>query len=85
MIGIKAPRDIGAGLLFVAIGAAGLYFGRDLTYGSSARMGPGFFPIILSWLIIGLGVIVGARGFAVRGPRIEAVPWRPIKIGRAHV
>jgi hypothetical protein len=78
MVAIKAPRDVGAGLLFIAIGAAGLYFGRDLTYGSSARMGPGFFPYILSWLIIGLGAIVGARGFTIAGPKIDAVPWRPI-------
>ena len=39
MFRIKAPRDFGAGLLFIAIGAFGLIFGTELTYGSAARMG----------------------------------------------
>lgn len=78
MVRVKSPRDIGAGLVFLAIGAAGIIFGRDLTYGSAARMGPGYFPTILSWLIIGFGMFVGGRGFAVDGPPIERVPWRPI-------
>lgn len=78
MLRIKAPRDFGAGLLFIAIGAAGLIFGRELTYGSSSRMGPGYFPTILSWLIIGIGLLVGGRGLALNGPPIQRVPWRPI-------
>lgn len=78
MLRVKSPRDLGAGLLFIAIGAAGVIFGRDLTYGSAARMGPGFFPTILSYLIIGFGLLVGSRGFMLNGPPIERVPWRPI-------
>ena len=78
MFRIKAPRDFGAGLLFIAIGAFGLIFGTELTYGSAARMGPGYFPFILSWLIIGIGLLVGGRGLAIEGPPLEPVPWRPI-------
>jgi len=78
MIRVKAPQDIGAGLLFILIGLAGVYFGKDLTYGTSMRMGPGFFPTWLSWIIMGMGVFIGARGFAVEGPAIVAPQLRPL-------
>jgi len=69
---------LGAGLVFIAIGVAGVYFGQDLTYGSSSRMGPGYFPIILSYLTIMMGLIIGGRGFALDGPPIQRIPLRPI-------
>jgi hypothetical protein len=78
MVRVKSPQDLGAGLVFVAIGVAGLYFGRELAFGSSARMGPGYFPTLLSALIIAIGLIVGFKGVTVEGPPIEPVPLRPI-------
>jgi hypothetical protein len=45
---VRSPQDLGAGLVFVLIGVAGVYFGTDLTFGTAARMGPGFFSILLS-------------------------------------
>ena len=78
MLRVKSPRDFGAALLFLVIGAAGVYFGKDLQYGTAAQMGPGYFPNLLGWLIMGVGVIVGARAFALEGPAIELPQWRPI-------
>ena len=59
MFRVKTPQDFGSAILFLLIGLAGLYFGKDLTYGTTSRMGPGYFPYLLSWLIIGIGVAVG--------------------------
>ena len=39
----EAPQNLGAGAVFVLIGVAGLYFGRELAFGTAARMGPGYF------------------------------------------
>ncbi len=78
MFRVKSPQDLGAGLVFVLIGLAGLYFGKDLTYGSAHHMGPGYFPTWLNFLIVVLGVVVGAKAFAIEGPRIEPVRLRPI-------
>jgi putative tricarboxylic transport membrane protein len=78
MLRVKSPQDFGAGLVFLAIGLAGLYFGGELAFGSSARMGPGYFPTLLSWLIILIGLIVGFRGMTIEGPPIERVQLRPI-------
>jgi hypothetical protein len=40
-------------------------------------MGPGYFPYLLSWLIIGIGVFVGLTSLAVEGPPIEPPQFRP--------
>ena len=80
MIRVKSPQDLGAGLVFITIGAAGIIFGRELTYGSAARMGPGYFPTILSFLIIAIGLIIAFRGFSVDGPAIQRIPLRPISL-----
>jgi hypothetical protein len=78
MLRVKSPQDIGAGVVFLAIGIAGLYFGRELAFGTSARMGPGYFPILLSMLIIVVGLVVGFKGLTIEGPPIEQVQLRPI-------
>jgi hypothetical protein len=78
MLRVKSPQDLGAGLAFALIGLAGLYFGSDLAFGSSSRMGPGYFPILLSALIITVGLVVGFRGVMIEGPPIEPVQLRPI-------
>jgi hypothetical protein len=75
---VKSPQDLGAALIFILIGVAGLYFGKDLRFGTAARMGPGFFPFYLSWCIIGVGLIVGTRSFMLPGLPVELVRLRPV-------
>ena len=53
------------------IGAAGLVFGQDLAFGSAARMGPGYFPTMLSCLIIAIGLVLALKSLATDGPPIE--------------
>jgi putative tricarboxylic transport membrane protein len=77
---IKSPQDVGAAAVFVGIGLAGLYFGRDLAFGSSHNMGPGYFPVILSWIIVAIGAIVGVKAVSIEGPPVEPVQLRPMAI-----
>ena len=77
-ISVKGPQDLGAGLLFIIIGVAGVYFGQDLTYGSALRMGPGYFPTWLSWIIIGIGVFLASRALVVEGEAIEPIQLRSL-------
>ena len=76
MLRVKSPRDLGAAAMFILIGIAGLWFGRDYTVGTAARMGAGYMPTMLSWLLIGFGFFVGLRALRMRGPKIESVNWR---------
>lgn len=78
MLRVKSPQDLGAGLLFLFIGCVGLYFGKDLTYGSARTMGPGYFPIWLSWIINGMGVICVVRSLILDGEEIGRIPFKPI-------
>jgi len=78
MLRVKSPQDFGAGVVFVLIGLAGYYFGSDLAFGTAARMGPGYFPMLLSGLIVLIGVVAAFRGVTIEGPPIEPVRLRPI-------
>jgi hypothetical protein len=80
MLRIKSPQDFGAAVVFVAIGLAGAYFGADLRFGTAGDMGSGYFPVILSWNITAIGVIVGIRAVTVEGPPIEPIQLRPIMV-----
>ena len=78
MILIQKPRDVIGGLVVIMIGAGFLLFGQELEMGTSNRMGPGYFPTILSILMIGLGSMIAVQ--ALRAPVTEhsfgQVPWR---------
>jgi hypothetical protein len=78
MLKVKSPQDLGAGVLFLMFGSAGLLFGRDLEFGSARSMGPGYFPMLISGLIILIGLVVTVRSFSLRGPAIERFQARPI-------
>ena len=78
MVRVRSPQDFGAGLVFVLIGAAGIVFGQDLAVGSAARMGPGYFPMLLSCLIIAIGLVLSVRGVVIDGPPIERIHIRPL-------
>ncbi len=85
MLRVKSPQDFGAGIVFVLIGLAGIYFGKDLAFGSAARMGPGYFPTYISYLIVALGLVVGAKGLTIDGPPIEMPQLRPILFVNAAI
>ena len=56
-------KDVLAGLLFVAVALIGLYVSRDYPIGTAVRMGTGYVPRLLCWLLLGLGAWVLVQGF----------------------
>ena len=78
MFRVKSPQDLGAAVVFILIGLAGIYFGKGLTFGTAARMGPGYFPTIISSLILLLGIGIGLRSIVIEGPPIEKLQFRPL-------
>ena len=56
-------RDFFGGLMYIVTGAAGWWIARDYPFGSALRMGPGYFPTVLSWMMIAFGVAILIMGF----------------------
>jgi hypothetical protein len=54
--------DTVVGLGFAAFGALMLWLGAEYEMGTAVRMGPGYYPRLLSWLCIGLSAILIVRG-----------------------
>lgn len=55
-VGLSENKDFLSGLMFMAVGAVGLYMALDYPMGSALRMGPGYFPNVLSGLLILAGI-----------------------------
>jgi hypothetical protein len=64
---VKNPKEFWLGLIYIAIGAAAIYFGSDLSMGQAIKMGPAYFPIILSYLLITIGAVSLVRSFIRSG------------------
>jgi len=69
------------GLFFIALGCAALWVSRDYPVGDLNRMGPGFFPRMLSFGMIGLGVLSVLRGL----PGLAAANDSGIRFDRSIV
>ena len=74
---VKDQKDFWSGILFIAFGCAGIWFGRNYAIGSLSRMGPGFFPMMMSIALIGTGAFVLARSLVVPGEPIERIALLP--------
>jgi hypothetical protein len=74
---VKDPKDFWSGALFIAFGCAGVWFGRNYAIGSLSRMGPGFFPMLMSTALIGTGAFILARSLVVSGEPIERIAFLP--------
>lgn len=67
---IRHPKNFWIGIIFLVFGLASVYFGRELGMGTAGRMGPGYFPTALGWLLAFVGLIDIVRAFT--GRRSEA-------------
>jgi hypothetical protein len=72
-----ADRNVLSGLLFMAVGALGLWLSRDYPVGTALRMGTGYVPRLLCWLLLALGAIVLLQGLR-RPVSVDGVAWRPL-------
>ena len=55
---IRNQRDFWAGVLFIVTGLIFMVLSRQYNVGTSAKMGPGFFPMALGGLMALLGLMV---------------------------
>lgn len=74
----RINQDVAAGLMFLALGAFGLYVARDYAVGTALRMGPGYMPRLLCWALIVFGAGIAVRGIVAGGERLTRWTLRPL-------
>lgn len=72
-------REFAGGGLMAAIGAGfSIASIQGLEIGTTFRMGPGFFPLVLGLLLVVLGGVIMAGSMRLRSEPFGAFPWRAI-------
>ena len=69
-------RDMAAGAVFAAIGLSFMAGALMLDIGTAFKMGPGYFPLVLSGILLLLGVLVMVQSLNAPSEAIGSVPWR---------
>jgi putative tricarboxylic transport membrane protein len=59
---VLARRDVLSGLMFAGVALFGLWLSRDYPIGTALRMGTGYVPRLLCWILLGLGSFVLVQG-----------------------
>jgi hypothetical protein len=79
---IKNQRDYVAGLFFVGLAIVGATLSGDYDMGSPSRMGPGYFPMLLSVGLGLLGAVIIVNSFlpTKEDGQIEKFHFKPLMI-----
>ena len=78
---IKSQKDFFSGLMFMVVGVAFAWGATSYSIGSSARMGPGYFPLVLGVLLAILGVVITFKAMVVEtedGEKMGSWAWKPL-------
>jgi predicted outer membrane lipoprotein len=78
---IKSQKDFFSGLMFMGVGVAFAWGATTYNVGSGARMGPGYFPLLLGVLLAVLGGIITFNAMVIEtedGDKIGAWAWKPL-------
>ncbi|MFC5496576.1 tripartite tricarboxylate transporter TctB family protein [Caenimonas terrae] len=78
---IKSHKDFFSGLLFIGIGIAFAWGATTYNVGEGARMGPGYFPLMLGIVLALIGAVVLFTSLVVEvegGDAVGQWAWRPL-------
>lgn len=78
---IKSQKDFFSGLMFLGVGAAFAIGATSYKVGNGARMGPGYFPLILGILLAVIGLAVAIKAVTLDttdGHKIGRFAWKPL-------
>ena len=81
LVNIKSQKDFFAGLFYTVAGAAFAYGATNYNVGTGARMGPGYFPLLLGVLLAIIGSFVMFKALTVEtkdGEKIGSWAWKPL-------
>ena len=78
---IKSQKDFVSGLMFMGIGLAFALGATKYSLGTGARMGPGYFPLMLGVMMVILGVVITFNSLVIErsgGDKIGKWAYKPL-------
>ena len=78
---IKSNKDFASGLMFMGVGIAFAWGATSYNVGTGARMGPGYFPLLLGILLAIIGLVITFKAMTVEtadGDKIGKWAWKPL-------
>ncbi|PIT79210.1 hypothetical protein B9Z39_12095 [Limnohabitans sp. JirII-29] len=78
---IKSQKDFFSGLMFTLVGGGFAVGAMNYSVGTGARMGPGYFPLLLGIVLAVLGAFIifySLVEHAEDGDKVGKFAWRPI-------
>ncbi len=78
---IKSQKDFYSGLMFLAIGVAFGWGATSYNIGEAARMGPGYFPLLLGVILAGMGAFIIFESLVIEtqdGEPVGSWAWKPL-------
>jgi hypothetical protein len=78
---IKSQKDFFAGLMFLVVGLGFAWGATTYNIGTGARMGPGYFPLLLGILLAVLGLAIVLEALVVEtedGEKVGKIGWKPL-------
>ncbi len=78
---IKSQKDFYSGIMFLVIGGAFAWGATNYSIGEAARMGPGYFPLLLGVLLAGIGAFVTFESLVIEtedGEKVGSFAWQPL-------
>lgn len=78
---IKSQKDFFSGLMFLVTGIAFAWGATTYNIGEGARMGPGYFPLVLGILLAAIGAFTVFEALVVEtqdGEPVGSIAWKPL-------
>ena len=78
---IKSQKDFFSGVMFMGLGVAFAWGATTYNVGTGARMGPGYFPLMLGVLLALIGAAITFTALVVEaegGGKIGKIAWKPL-------
>ncbi len=73
---IRSPRDLGASLVYLVLGGGTVLIARTYPLESAQGPGPGYLPLVLGVLLVGMGIVSLLRSVVLKTDSIDDVAWR---------